>query len=58
MLSKSGKSEVSSEKIYSLSCKKIPRSGNSQELLDYEEISARAIVNKVLELKDKIFYSW
>jgi transketolase len=52
------KSEVSSEKIYSLSCKKIPRSGNSQELLDYEEISARAIVNKVLELKDKIFYSW
>ncbi|MDI1472117.1 MAG: transketolase [Thermodesulfovibrio sp.] len=52
------KGEVGSEKIYSLSCKKIPKSGNPEELLDYEEISARAIVNKVLELKDKIFYSW
>lgn len=52
------KSEVDSDKIYSLCCRKIPKSGNPEELLDYEEISARAIVNKVLELKDKIFYSW
>jgi len=57
-ISEAVKGEVGSEKIYSLSCKKIPKSGNPEELLDYEEISARAIVNKVLELKDKIFYSW
>jgi len=52
------KSEIGSEKVYSLSCTKIPKSGTPEELLVYEEISARAIVNKVFELKDKIFYSW
>lgn len=52
------KSEVGSERVYSLACTKIPKSGTPEELLDYEEISAKAIVNKVLELKDKISYSW
>lgn len=36
--------------IYSLAVKKMPRSGKPQELLDYEEISASAIVKKVKSL--------
>lgn len=36
--------------IYSLSVKKMPRSGKPQELLEFEEISADAIVKKVTEI--------
>ncbi len=41
---------TSSVPIYSLSVKKKPKSGKPQELLDYEEISRGAIINKVKEL--------
>lgn len=37
-------------KIYSLSVNKIPKSGKPSELLDYQEISARSIVEKVKEI--------
>jgi len=36
--------------IHSLAVRKKPRSGKSDELLDFEEISSNAIVNKVKEL--------
>lgn len=36
--------------IYSLAVKKMPRSGTPEELLDYEEISKKAIIKKVKEL--------
>ena len=36
--------------VYSLAVRKMPRSGKPQELLDYEEISAKAIVKKVKEV--------
>jgi len=36
--------------VYSLAVKKIPKSGKTQELLDYEGISKNSIVNKVKEL--------
>lgn len=49
------KSEVGSNRVFSLSCNKIPKSGTPEELLDYEEISAKAIVSKILELKNKFF---
>ena len=35
-------------KVYSLAVRKIPRSGTPAELLDYEQISAKAIVTEVL----------
>lgn len=37
-------------RIYSLAVRKIPRSGKPGELLDYEEISTKAIVHKVKEI--------
>ena len=37
--------------VYSLAVKKIPRSGKPSELLDYEEISSRAIVELVKKIK-------
>jgi transketolase len=36
--------------IYQLAVRKMPRSGQPQELLDYEGISKRAIIKKVLEI--------
>jgi transketolase len=36
--------------VYSLSVRKMPKSGKPDELLDYEEISKQAIVNKVKEI--------
>ncbi len=36
--------------VYSLAVRKMPRSGKPQELLDYEEISSKAIVAKVKSL--------
>lgn len=44
------KSEVGSERVFSLACSKIPKSGKPEELLDYEEISAKAIVATVNKL--------
>jgi len=45
------KSASSSESpVYILAVKKIPRSGKPYELLDFEEISANAIVKKVKEI--------
>ncbi|MCX7725128.1 MAG: transketolase [Thermodesulfovibrio sp.] len=44
------KAEINSERIYSLACKKIPKSGKPEELLDYEEISAKAIVEFIIKL--------
>jgi transketolase len=46
------KSALSEEgvKIYSLAVRKLPRSGKPQELLDYEDISAPAIIKKVKSL--------
>jgi transketolase len=43
---------ASSEKspVYILAVRKIPRSGKPYELLDFEEISSRAIINKVKEI--------
>ncbi|MBI2594276.1 hypothetical protein HYW39_01105 [Candidatus Curtissbacteria bacterium] len=37
-------------KVYKLAVSKIPRSGKSGELLDYEGISQKAIVKKVIEV--------
>lgn len=48
------KSEIGSERVYSLACRKTPKSGTPEELLDYECISAKAIVSKIFELKNKI----
>jgi transketolase len=42
--------EVPEVPIYSLSVRKMPKSGKPGELLDYEEISAKAIINKIKEL--------
>jgi transketolase len=36
--------------VYSLAVRKKPKSGKPQELLDYEEISHKAIVEKVREV--------
>ncbi len=36
--------------VYSLAVQKMPMSGKPQELLEYEEISANAIVKKVKEI--------
>ncbi|MFA5050520.1 MAG: transketolase [Patescibacteria group bacterium] len=36
--------------IYSLAVRKMPRSGKPEELLDFEEISAKAIIKKVKEI--------
>ena len=36
--------------IYSLAVRKIPKSGKPEELLDYEEISKKAIIKKVREV--------
>ncbi|MCS7203992.1 MAG: transketolase [Thermodesulfovibrio sp.] len=44
------KYEVDSERVYSLACRKIPKSGTPEELLDYEEISSKAIVNLILKI--------
>jgi transaldolase len=41
--------------VYSLAVRKKPRSGKPEELLDYEEISAGAIVRKVLEIQNPFF---
>ena len=45
-------SALSNEKVevHKLAVSKMPMSGKSEELLDYEEISAKAIVKKVLEI--------
>lgn len=48
------KSEVGSERVYSLACRKTPKSGRPEELLNYEEISAKAIVELVVKLR-KLF---
>lgn len=37
--------------VYSLAVRKMPKSGKPQELLDYEEISYRAIINTVKKLR-------
>jgi len=37
-------------KIYSLAVKKIPGSGTPEQLLDYEEISQKAVIEKIKEL--------
>ena len=36
--------------VYILAVRKMPRSGKPDELLDYEEISSKAIINKVKEI--------
>lgn len=36
--------------VYSLAVRKVPKSGKPEELLDYEEISKKAIIKKVKEL--------
>jgi transketolase len=37
-------------KIYSLAVSKMPRSGTTEELLEYEEISKDAIIKKATEI--------
>lgn len=44
-------------RIHSLAVRKMPKSGTPDELLDYEEISSKAIVKKVKEIL-KIRASW
>lgn len=46
------KSEIGSERVYSLACKKIPKSGKPEELLDYEGVLAKAIVNLIMKLSN------
>lgn len=41
-------------KIHSLAVRKMPRSGKPEELLDYEDISAKSIVTKVKDTINKI----
>ena len=36
--------------IYSLAVRNVPKSGQTKELLDYEEISRKAIIKKVKEI--------
>ena len=36
--------------VYSLSVRKMPKSGKPEELLEYEEISKKAIIKKVKEI--------
>jgi transketolase len=36
--------------IHSLAVRKMPKSGQPRELLEYEEISRKAIINKVKEI--------
>lgn len=54
-ISEAIKSEISEFKIpvFSLAVKKIPISGKPEELLDFEEISANAILKKVKEILKK-----
>jgi len=40
--------------VYSLAVRKMPKSGRPRELLDYEEISAKAIMAKVRSLRGKM----
>lgn len=44
------KTEIGSDRVYTLACRKIPKSGTPEELLDYEEISAGAIVKLINKL--------
>lgn len=48
------KSGVGSERVYSLFCTKIPKSGTPEELLHYEGISSKAIVEFVYKI-NKLF---
>lgn len=40
----------SDTRVYSLAVRKIPKSGKPEELLEYEEISSKAIIKKVKEI--------
>ena len=42
--------EVNHPPVYKLAVRKLPRSGSPQELLDYADISSRAIVEKVKQI--------
>ncbi len=44
------KTEIGSDRVYNLACRKIPKSGTPEELLDYEEISAGAIIKLINKL--------
>ncbi len=44
------KSEIGSDRVYSLACRKSPKSGTPEELLDYEEISAKHITDLIIKL--------
>lgn len=46
--------ELHSEWVFSLCCRQIPKSGKPEELLDYEGISAKAIVDFLLKLKKRL----
>jgi len=48
------KSEVGSERVYSLSCKKTPKSGTPEELLNYEGISSKSIAEFIHKI-NKLF---
>jgi transketolase len=48
------KSEVGSERVYSISCKKTPKSGTPEELLDYEGISSKSIAEFIHKI-NKLF---
>ena len=48
------KSEVGSERVYSLSCKKTPKSGTPEELLNYEGISSKSIAEFIYKI-NKLF---
>ncbi|WP_297213562.1 MULTISPECIES: transketolase [Thermodesulfovibrio] len=44
------KAEVCPDRVYSLACRKIPKSGTPEKLLDYEEISAKHIIDLIMKL--------
>ncbi len=44
------KAEINSERVFCLACKKIPKSGTPEELLDYEGISSKSIIEQVFKI--------
>lgn len=46
--------ELRSDRVFSLCCRQFPKSGKPEELLDYEGISSKAIVDFLLNLKKRL----
>ncbi len=44
------KGELNTDRVYCLACRKTPKSGTPEELLDYEGISSKAIIEQVFKI--------